>query len=107
MILFTIENMTEKQLTIRLIRDSLINLKLVSGLNDLGLHADNYTSFLSDTIFLLMGFQDHPQSDLIFENVFLKNAEKVKSIDFSFSKVKLDKLSEEIYEELVFAKESL
>lgn len=102
-----IKNIKEKQLIIRLIRDSLINSKLISGLNALGLHADNYTTFLGDTIFLLMGFQSHPQSDLIFENVFLKNAEKVRSIDFSFSTEKLDVLSEEIYEELIFAKESL
>lgn len=102
-----IKNIGEKQLIIRLIRDCLINLKLVSGLNALGLHADTYTSFLGDTIFLLMDFKSHPQTDLIFENVFLKNAEKVRLIDFSFSTEELDLLSEKIYEELIFARGTL
>lgn len=98
-----LKNIGEKTLLLRLIRDSLINFKLISGLNSLGLNADDYTTFLGDTIFLLMGFQHHPQSDLIFEKVFLKNAEKVRLISFSSSTEELDVLSEEIYEELIFA----
>jgi hypothetical protein len=95
----------DKQLIIKLIRDSLISIKLISGLNSLGLNADDYAQFLGDTIFELMGFENSEQSDLIFENVYLGNAEKVRSIDFSQSTEDLDKLSEEIYKELLFAKE--
>lgn len=94
-----------KQLIIKLIKDSLINIKLVSGLNSLGLNAGDYTLFLGDTIFELIGFPSSEQSDLIFENVYLANAEKVRHVDFSQSTKELDKLSEEIYKELLFAKE--
>jgi hypothetical protein len=94
----------EKDLILRLIKDSLISFKLISGLNALGLNADDYTSFLGDTIFLLMGLQHHQQSDFIFESVFLTHAEKVRYIDFSSSMEELDALSEETYAALEFAK---
>jgi hypothetical protein len=96
-----------KELLLRLIRDSLINIKLISGLNFLGLNANDYSLYLGDSIFFLMGFEDDERSDLIFESVYLANAEKVKSIDFSQSKNELDLLSLEIYNELVFAKNML
>jgi hypothetical protein len=94
----------EKDLILRLIKDSLISFKLISGLNALGLNADDYTSFLGDTIFLLMDLQQHEQSDFIFESVFLTQAEKVRYIDFSSSTEELDALSEETYTALEFAK---
>lgn len=103
----TFKNIEEKQLIISLIRDNLIIIKLISGLNALGLHADDYTTFLSNTIFLLMGFKNHEKGDFIFENIYLANAEKVRRIDFSSSTEELDILSQEIYAELVFAKNSL
>jgi hypothetical protein len=96
-----------KELILRLIRDSLINIKLISGLNFLGLNANDYSLYLGDSIFFLMGFENDERSDLIFENVYLANAEKVKSIDLSQSKNELDLLSLEIYNELVFAKNML
>lgn len=94
----------EKDLILRLIKDSLISFKLISGLNALGLNANDYTSFLGDIIFLLMGIQQHEQSDFIFESVFLTHAEKVRYIDFSSSMEELDALSEEMYEALEFTK---
>ena len=63
------KNIEEKELIISLIRDNLITIKLISGLNALGLHADDYTTFLSNTIFLLMGFKNHKKGDFIFENI--------------------------------------
>jgi hypothetical protein len=98
------KNIGEKELVISLIRDCLISFKLISGLNALGLDADHFTPFLGDAIFLLMGFKNHKHSDLIFENIFLANAEKVRSINFSSSTEDLDVLSKEIYEALLFAK---
>jgi hypothetical protein len=96
-----------KELILSLIRDSLINMKLISGLNFLGLNANDYNLYLGNTIFLLMGFENDERSDLIFESVYLANAEKVKSIDFSLSTNELDLLSIEIYNELMFAKNML
>jgi hypothetical protein len=99
-----LKTIEKKALILRLIKDSLISFKLISGLNALGLNADDYTSFLGDTIFLLMGLQHHEKSDFIFGSVFLTHAEKVRYIDFSSSMEELDALSEEVYEALEFAK---
>lgn len=98
------KTLSNEELIIRLIRDSLINTKLVSGLNSLGLMADDYTLFLGDTIFLLMGFETCEQNDFIFENVYLASAGKVNDIEFPTSIENLDVLSKEIYKELLFAK---
>lgn len=98
------ETLDKKELIIRLIKDNLINLKLVYGLNHLGLIADDYHLNLGDTIFKLLGFEASEQSDLIFENVFMGNSEKITQIAIFGSKDELDLLSMEIYNELLFAK---
>jgi hypothetical protein len=98
------ETIDKKELILSLIRDNLINTKLTSGLNHLGLIADDYTLHLGDTIFKLMGFPPSEQSDLIFETVFMGNSEKISQISISGSKDELNLLSMEIYNELLFAK---
>ena len=99
------ETLDKKELVISLIKDNLINLKLITGLNHLGLIAHDYYLGLGDTIFKLMGFQPSQQSDLIFERIFISISEKVQQIDISSSSDELMLLSMEIYKELVFAKE--
>jgi len=98
-------NKKRKQIITSLIKDGLVNLKLVNGLNAAGLNANNYHISIGDTIFILMGFKNDHLNDLIFENVYLAISEKVKDIDFSNSTEELQKLSEDIYSELLFAKE--
>ena len=98
------ETLNKKELIISLIRDNLINLKLVSGLNHLGLIADDYYLHLGDTIFKLMGFEASEQSDLIFETVFMGNSEKISQVSISSSLDELNLLSMEIYKELLFAR---
>lgn len=98
------EPINTQSLIISLIRDSLINFKLISGLNNLGLNADDYHIYLGDTIFKLMGLEGHKQSDILFEKVYLANAEKVRHISFATSTQELDRLSNEIYEELLLVK---
>jgi hypothetical protein len=98
------QTLFRKEIIIKLIRDHLINMKLVSGLNALGLNADDYSLYFGDTIFLLMGFEGNEQNDLIFEKVFLANSEKVKHINFAYDTEELDALSKLIYEELVLVK---
>ena len=95
----------KKALVIGLIKDGLINSKLVNGLNSLGLDANDYNISVGDTIFVLMGFKNDELNDLIFENVYLAISEKIKYIDFSVSMEELERLSEEIYTELLFARE--
>jgi hypothetical protein len=94
----------EKDLILRLIRDSLINYKLVSGLNAMGLNADDYHIYLSDTVFKLMGLDKRKDGDLLFEKIYLGNAQKVRQISIMYSTAALDQLSGEIYEELLLAK---
>ena len=98
------ETLNKKELIISLIRDNLINLKLVSGLNHLGLIADDYYLHLGDTIFKLMGFEASEQSDLIFETVFMGNSENISQVSISSSLDELNLLSMEIYKELLFAR---
>ena len=95
---------TTQSLILSLIRDSLVNYKLTSGLNALGLNADDYHVFLPDTIFKLMELEKLEESDLIFEKVFLANAQQIKSMQFPASAEELNGLSEDIYEQLLFAK---
>lgn len=96
-----------EKIIIRLIRDHLINMKLISGLNKLGLNADDYNLYLGDTIFMLLDLETSEQSDMIFEKVFLGNSEKIIEIDFSSNTEDLDKLSEMIYKELIYVKSIL
>lgn len=49
-------NITHKKLVISLIREDLVHQRLLSGLNALGLHADDYSLNLSELIFALMGY---------------------------------------------------
>lgn len=96
--------LTSESLIISLIRDSLVNYKLTTGLNALGLNADDYHVYLPDTIFKLMELEHMEEGDLIFEKVFLANAQKVKQIQFPASSEELTNLSKEIYEQLLFAR---
>ncbi|MBK7442040.1 MAG: hypothetical protein IPI65_11005 [Bacteroidetes bacterium] len=57
----------KKKLILSLIKDDLINAKLVNGLNEIGLNADNYSLHLSDTIFNLMRFEDNEETETTFE----------------------------------------
>lgn len=96
-----------KKLILSLIKDDLMNMKLVSGLSALGLDADHYIPFLGDTIFHLMEFEEKEQSDLIYKTVYLVMAERVNEVDFKYSKDKLDSLALDIYNELIQAKDLL
>ncbi len=93
----------KKKLILSLIKDNLINTKLVSGLNALGMDASLYSLHLSETIFELMGFEDNKWSDLVFEH-YLSMVEKVNEINFSQSHEELDVLASEIYKELMIRK---
>ena len=91
--------METKKLIISLIKDDLLNDKLVNGLIDIGLNPGNYFLHLSETIFKLMGFEDNMMTDEIF-NHYLLLSQKVKHIDIAHSSEQLDRLANEIYFEL-------
>jgi hypothetical protein len=50
-----------KSLILSLIKDDLINTKLVSGIESLGIDAGLYLLGISDAIFVLMGIDDGKQ----------------------------------------------
>jgi len=89
----------KKKLILSLIKDDLINSKLVNGLNNFGVLAENYYLHLSETVFEFMDFKcTTTQKEKLFGR-YIRLTEKAKDIDIS-SKKSLDKLTLEIYEEL-------
>ena len=96
--------MSQKDLILRLIRDDLVHYRLVTGLNDLGLHAHDYHLHLADTIFDLMGFEAGRLRDLVFENAYMVMAARIKDMDLSLGPREkmqtLDELSGRIYTRL-------
>jgi hypothetical protein len=92
------KNINEKELVISLIKDDLINKKLVNGLIGIGLDAGNYFLHLSEKIFALMGFDDD-QSNEFFER-YMELAKAAMLIDISESNEPMDDLAVQIYSEL-------
>ncbi len=87
----------EKKLTISLIKDDMINYKLVSALQSLGLDSLDYFVHLSTTIFTLMGFDNSEQlSDDVYQ-IYLQKIKRVKKMDIKKSHASLDALALEIY----------
>ena len=90
----------KKKLILSLIKDNLINAKLVNGLNALGLNTGSYFLHLGSTIFELMGYEDNKHSDAVYEH-YLKLSEKAGYIDISKGDHAMDPLAMEIYVMLV------
>jgi hypothetical protein len=90
---------SDKTLVISLIKDDLINSKLLNGLNEMGLNADNYFLHLSETIFNLMGFDDNEESEQVFER-YLELRNRAMFVDISKSNKSLNDLALQIYIEL-------
>lgn len=93
------KGLNDKKLILSLIKDHLINAKLVNGLNEMGLNADNYFLHLSDTIFSLMGYEDNDETEQIFER-YMELSKRAMFIDISQSHKPLDDLAFQIYIEL-------
>lgn len=92
-----------KKLILSLIKDDLINTKLVNGLDALGLNAQDYLLHLSDTVFKLMGIKDDKEGEKLFEHYLdLKN--NVRFIDGAKSHEVFDDLALAIYVDLVSKK---
>lgn len=85
----------DKSLLCSLIKDDLINYKLVSQLQALGLDATDYFVSLSSTVFKLMGYVDSHESDRVYEG-YLSMAKRVQRIDLGRSPEALEGLAAEI-----------
>ena len=88
-----------KKLVLSLIKDDLINSKLVYSLNEIGLNADNYFLHLSDTIFNLLGYEDNKETEEIFKR-YLQLSKHAMFVDLSQSDKPMDDLALQIYNEL-------
>jgi hypothetical protein len=89
-----------KKLVVSLIKDDMINSKLVNGLIDAGLYAESYFLHLSETIFELLGFPDNDQGEQAYE-YYLEQIKRAQSIDLRKSNEPLNEVAEDIYEGLV------
>jgi hypothetical protein len=87
------------KLIISLIKDDLINSKLVNSLSQIGLNASDYHLHLSNTIFKLMGFNNDQRSDQVFA-LYLELSKKAIQINISESPAALDDLALEIFQML-------
>jgi hypothetical protein len=95
--------MTKNELIKSLIRDDLINTKLVYGLGDMGLNTDNYLLHLSEAVFDLMGFDTTKQTDGLTER-YIEMTKRSKQIDADEMHCQLENLAEEIHAELLMLK---
>ena len=97
------KHFTERTLIIALIKDDLINTRLVNGLNAIGLNADDYLLHLSDTIFKLLGIGDDAAGETIFE-WYMDSLKRVDQINICEDAEALNELATQIYLELLLEK---
>lgn len=89
-----------KYIVLSLIKDDIINFKLVFSLNEIGLNAGNYFLHLSEVIFSLIGYSDEERTDELYEK-YHELTKKSLYIDISVSTEPLDGLVNEIYIALI------
>lgn len=87
------------QLIIALIKDDLINSKLVYSLSQIGLHSTDYQLHLSNTILQLMGFKNDQYGEQVF-NLYLELSRKTMQINIVKSSGAFDDLAFEIFQVL-------
>lgn len=93
------KTLSNQQLIISLIKDDMINTRLVNGLNAMGLNADGYLLHLGDTVFKLMGLNTHAQNEALTQH-YMELLKKAESIELTHSHTPLNELAHEIYSEL-------
>lgn len=94
---------TTKNLVLTLIKDDLIHTKLVNGLDILNLNASVYLLSIPETIFDLLKIKNTKKGEKLFE-YYLDLKEKVQTVDIKTSHDEVEKLSNEIYKELMSKK---
>lgn len=94
------KRIVKKKLILSLIKDDLINTKLISGLENLGIDASRYLLGISDAIFVMMGIDDNKQGEELLEYYLELRDKKVKK--FNLKKYQtLDNVALEIYKEII------
>lgn len=96
----------EKELILSLIKDDLVNNKLLIGLDALGLRAADYYLNIGDVIFSLMGFPENNDSDRVYE-LYLELTKRARFLNLSETQNQLGQLAQEIYAELMVHRSTL
>lgn len=99
-------NNSEK-IALKLIREDLISMRLIEGLNKLGLDATDYISGLSEVIFQLIGFDQSWHKSDVLQSHYLTTVECYLDVDPEELRQKSRDWSREIFIELRRYKESI
>lgn len=86
----------QEKLIRSLIKDDLINHKLVNGLGDLGLECDEYLLHLKETVLDLMGFTREQRTDRLYSE-YMDRMGPLRLIDVRRNKAWLEVLAGDIY----------
>jgi hypothetical protein len=86
--------MEQQEIIIRLIKDHLVNTRLINGLYDLGIYMDDYHLHLSDTIFKMMGIPDEDEELYL---AYLDWCTKISKTEVLRDQQLLDGYAREIY----------
>jgi hypothetical protein len=98
------KKLSEKELLIALIKDDLINHRLVMGLEKLGLVADQYMINVSDTIFKYMGIKEVIGDEKEYAH-YEKLKTQVMRLDLKRDYLILNGMAEMLYIELYSIKQ--
>lgn len=85
------------QLVLSLIKDDLINLRLVYGLQAMGIQADGYMLHLSNSVFELMGYESADRRTDSIHDHYIRLSQKIAHIDIFEAPELLDELAREIF----------
>ncbi len=86
--------MDQQELITTLIKDHLVNTRLIQGLHSLGFYSEDYHLHLSDLIFKLIGISDEKEE--LYE-VYLNWCTKISQTDIWKDQKLLHDYAEEIY----------
>lgn len=101
------KKLSEKELLIALIKDDLINHRLVMGLNRLGLVNELYFIDAGNTVFKLMGIEEKIGHEIHFAR-YMNLKDKVLKLDFEKhnQRFEVNGMAEKIYRELLAIKKA-
>jgi hypothetical protein len=86
-----------KQLIVKLISMDIVNHKLVSSLSDMQINAEEYVLGIDEIIFEMIGLNNSPEEESIFEQYLSKSA-KVKQMNLKTQQQEIQLLAEDIFD---------
>jgi hypothetical protein len=97
------KKLTEQQLVQAMIRDDLVNYRLLNGLHELGLVTELYFLKMSQTVFDYLGIEGRVEYDANYAR-YEEMKEEVMAFDLSREMGRVNQLAEKIYRELLTIK---